>query len=207
MNPNKRSYSLKHAALISLITVIWSTFTGVLEIIVGLRSGSLSLIGLGATVFIDVLSSVVLLHRFLSEIKGHPAPLTLERRAQVFAGGGLMAIALALEFSGVNKIIHGQISSQSTLGLILSSGSALFLPFLGVLKYRIAADVGSKGLKIDGHITFVGAVTSLMALISQVVTQTTHSHLVDPLTACTIGLVALYLGSRELKGIFKDSAS
>ncbi len=207
VSPAKRSFSLKHAALVSLISVVWSSSTGILEVVTGFRSGSLSLVGLGATVFIDVLSSVVLLHRFLGEIKGHPSPLVLEKRAQVFAGGGLVAIAIAMEFSGLNKIIHDQSSSLSILGLILASSSVLFLPFLGVLKYRIAGALGSKGLKIDGHITFVGAATSLMALFSLAITQNYHSHLADPLTACAIGLVALYLGVKELRGVFKDSGA
>src|SRR5205085_2791730 len=65
--PASRGESLASALAVSYTTVAWSTASGVAALAVALRSRSLALAGLGVTVLIDVVSSVVLIWRFRHE--------------------------------------------------------------------------------------------------------------------------------------------
>jgi divalent metal cation (Fe/Co/Zn/Cd) transporter len=142
---------------VSWATVAWSTTTGTASAIVGARAHSLSVVGLGVTVLIDVASSLVLIWRFGHERGGGPDVARAEHVAHRVASIALGAVGLALVVQAVRNLVHGSTAEVPALGVGLAAAGLVVLPLLARWKYRVADAVASAALRADAHITSVGA--------------------------------------------------
>lgn len=185
------------ALLVSWVCVAWSIASGVASLVVGIIAGSLSLGGLGASVLIDVISSAVLIWRFRRERHHGVFPVHAERRAQVVAATGLLAIGVVLVASGVEHLATHAEPSAPFVALGLAALNLLVLPLLARWKYRVATAVKSPALRTDAHITMVGTSTSGLALIGLGLDRSLGWWWADAVAAIIIGLVASGQGRRS----------
>lgn len=185
----------------SWATVLWSLGSGTASLVVGLRAGSLSLGGLGASVLVDVVSSAVLIWRFRRQRASAEFPESAERRAQAVAAMGLIVIAVALGASGIEHLVAGDRPSVPTLALVLATANLCVLPLLGRWKYSVADAVGSRALRTDAHITMVGTATSALTLLGLGLDRGFGWWWSDAVAALVIAAVAGDQGRRSLSAI------
>lgn len=165
---------------------------------VGLAAGSLSLGGLGASVLVDVVSSAVLIWRFRHERGLGEFPEAAERRAQVVAALGLMAIAIALLATGIEHLVAQTHPSTPALALGLAAANLVVLPLLARWKYRVAHEVASPALHTDAHITMVGTATSALTLLGLALDRGFGWWWADAVAALLIGCMAFDQGRRSM---------
>jgi divalent metal cation (Fe/Co/Zn/Cd) transporter len=180
---------------------VWSSLSGLASVVVAVRTGSLSLAGLGVGVLIDVLSSVVLVWRFRQQRDGGKSHLRAERRAQVVAAVGLLLLGVSLVGTGIQHLVVGHTSHPNGLAIGLAAAALVVLPGLAAWKYRAAAAVPSRALRTDAHITLVGATTSAFALVGLVLTKSCGWEWPDPSAAIVIGIIAANEGRKALREV------
>ena len=192
---------LSDALRVSWVCVTWSLASGIASLVVGLTAGSLSLGGLGASVLIDVISSAVLIWRFRRERGAGEFPEAAERRAQLVAALGLVAIAVALAASGVQHLVTQAHPDTPALALALAAANLAVLPLLARWKYRVADEVGSLALRTDAHITMVGTSTSALTLIGLGLDRAFGWWWADAVAALLIAVVAFDQGRRSISAV------
>lgn len=185
---------VRDALRISWISITWSAVSGACSIGFGVVAASLALVGSGAGVAVDLMSSVVLVWRFRSH-ETHP---TAERRAHLTAAFALLALAGSLAVAGVIRLATGATASVTAAGLATAIASVLALPIIAARKYQVAPRVPSHALRVDAHITLVGAATALLALVGLALTDAGLGP-ADAGAAVLIACVAAALGFGELR--------
>jgi divalent metal cation (Fe/Co/Zn/Cd) transporter len=181
------------ALAVSWATIAWSTTTGIAAAIAGVLAHSLSVVGLGVTVLLDVVSSVVLVWRFRHERLGVRDVEQVERVAHRVACTALGAFGVLLAVQAVRNQISGAEADTTVAAIGLAIASVVALPLLARWKYRAAATVGSPALRADAHITAVGAAMAAVTLVGLVVGA-------DSLAALVLGATAAWLGASGLRG-------
>jgi divalent metal cation (Fe/Co/Zn/Cd) transporter len=166
---------------------------GASSITFGALAGSLALVGSGASVVIDLSSSLVLVWRF----RRHEHP-TAERIAHLVAAIALLVLAVSLGIGGALRLASGTAPTATAPGLAVASASVLVLPLIAVRKYRVAPQVPSPALRVDAHITTVGATTALLALLGLGLTEAGVGW-ADAAAAVVIACIAAMLGVGEIR--------
>lgn len=195
-----RERAVLSALRVSYVAIVWSTASGVAAIAIAVQTGSLSLIGVGASVLIDVVSSVVLVWRFRQQRWSHEVDVHVaaELRAQLVASVGLLVLGISLLGSGIQHLIAGDAPDVDTAAIVLPAVSLVILLALAAWKYRAASAVASPALRTDAHISVVGATTSGLALVGLALSSAYAWAWPDPSAAAAIGVVAANEGRRAL---------
>jgi divalent metal cation (Fe/Co/Zn/Cd) transporter len=189
---------VRAALRISYVAVLWSIVSGTAAVVVGVRSSSTGLIGTGADVLADMLSSVFLVWRFRAELHGSQPGHVVERRAQLVAAWALLTVGVGVAVAAIERLVTGRGASPEVAGVAVAAASVVVLPVLAAIKWRVAAAVPSRALRTDALITLVGASTAALSLIGLVLTQTLHWTAADPAAALVIAALAGLTGVREL---------
>ena len=185
---------IRSALTVSWATVTWSTATGLASVVLGISAASLALVGSGASVLVDVSSSLVLIWRFRHP-QGHEAA---ERRAHLFAATALVVLAVLLALSSADRLATGGPAHPTVTTTLLASASLVVLPLLAWRKYVVARAVPSPALRTDAHLTSVGASTAGLALLGFALTQEGAAW-ADPAAALVVALIAGTVGVVELR--------
>lgn len=184
---------------ISYAAVGWSFLAGVASIVIGAQANSTALIGTGADVLADLMSSLVLIWRFREELRGHHASHLLERRAHRVASVALILVAVGIAVTAIVRLASGEGASPEAAAIAVAAASVVVLPLFAVLKYRIAANVPSGALRMDGHITLVGATMAAITLVGLVLTSVLGWSAADPIAALGVALAAAIAGGQGLR--------
>jgi len=192
---DSQAAAVRAALTISWVSIAWSACGGAASIGSGVLAGSLSLIGSGASVFIDLTSSAVLVWRFR---RHHESP-GAERVAHLVAAIALLALAVGLGVASVIRLASGAEAQTTAISLGVGAASAAVLPLIAARKYQVAPRVPSPALRVDAHITVVGATTALLALAGLGLTAAGFGS-ADAAAAMLIAAGAGVLGARELRG-------
>jgi divalent metal cation (Fe/Co/Zn/Cd) transporter len=198
-SPRAPRSPVEDALRLSWLTVGWSTTTGVASVLVGLLVGSLSLLGLGVTVLIDVASSSVLIWRFRHERDGGASVEHAERLAHRVASWALVGFAVVLAAQAVRGLAAHDEPDVAAAGVVLAAVGVAFLPVLARWKYRTAAAVPSAALRADAHITAVGAAMAGVTLAGLVVVEAWGWWWADAVAALVLAAVAGRQGADGLR--------
>ena len=190
---------LRDALNISIAAVAWGVVSGVASVVVGVGAGSTALVGTGADIVADVLSSVVLVWRFRGELHGHHTSNAAEERAERIASICLVIVALGIGIAAALRLASSEGAEASAAGIAIAAASVAVLPFFAVAKVRIARAVPSPALRMDGTITLVGAAMAAITLIGLALTSTLGWSAADPIAAIVIALAALSVGATNLR--------
>jgi divalent metal cation (Fe/Co/Zn/Cd) transporter len=190
---------LRDALAISCAAVAWGVLSGVASIVVGIGASSTALVGTGADVLADVLSSVVLIWRFRAELHGLDAPEAVERRAQRVSSAALMIVAIVIGVLAAVRLATRQGASSGGAAIAVAVGSVVVLPVFALAKYRIGAAVPSPALRMDGHITIVGVAMSGLTLVGLALTSALGWSAADPAAAILIAAIALPVAVQGLR--------
>lgn len=192
MKPVQQALNLSYAA------IAWTLVTGVIGVVVGVSAASTALVGTSADVLADMASSAVLVWRFRAELHGHPVGIRAEHIAERVAASALSLVAVGIAIAASLRLASGEAAEESALTLVIAVASIVVLPMFAVAKYRLAAAVPSPALKMDGHITLVGAGMAVITLVGLALTSAYGWAWADPSAALIVAALALAVGLRSL---------
>jgi divalent metal cation (Fe/Co/Zn/Cd) transporter len=163
-SPVTRVALLRRALLLSVLSILLAGATGVLAVVVGLASGSLSLLGFGFDAAIDSAASVALVWRFRIEAREPHRAERVETIAEAVVGVVLLVLAAYLGYGAVRALVDSTHPEASPVGIGLLLFSLVVLPPLAYAKHRTAAALSSGALRADSILTGIAALLALISL-------------------------------------------
>jgi divalent metal cation (Fe/Co/Zn/Cd) transporter len=135
------------ARTLSWITLVWMGVEGGVAIGAAVLAGSVALLGFGLDSGIEAIASIVVIWRFTGT---RLASATAERRAQRLVAISFFLLAPYIAVEAIHGLVADDRAATSIAGLILTAGTAIFEPALGVTKRRIGARLGSPATAGEG---------------------------------------------------------
>jgi divalent metal cation (Fe/Co/Zn/Cd) transporter len=191
-----RAPLLRSAVRLSAFTIAWNGAVGAASLLVSFISPSLALAGFGFTALLDASASVVLVRRFQREQRDPVAAERFERRAQAWVAAAMLAIATYVAVQAIRGLVGHAHPEASASGVTLAAAGLVVLPYLGLLKLRVAARLGSAALRGDGTLTIASAALAATTLAALVVNSAFGWWWADPAAAL---LIALALASEATR--------
>jgi hypothetical protein len=124
------------ARVLSWLTLAWMGIEGGVAIAAALIAGSVALLGFGLDSGIEAMASIIVIWRFTGT---RLASATSERRAQQLVAVSFYLLAPYIAVEAVRALVTGDRAETSIIGLVLTAGTAVFEPALGVAKRRASA--------------------------------------------------------------------
>jgi divalent metal cation (Fe/Co/Zn/Cd) transporter len=159
-----RADGMRRALRLEYFTVGWNVVEGVVAIASGAIAGSIALVGFGLDSYIEVAAACVVIWR-LRKHGDEGDEEAAERRAVMFIGATLLALALYVAFESAKKLMLFEAPSESVVGIVLAALSLAVMPLLAWRKRKVAHDIGSRALAADAVETFVCSYLSLTLLL------------------------------------------
>ena len=135
------------ARLLSWLTLVWMGIEGGVAIGAAVAAGSVALFGFGLDSGIEAMASIIVIWRFTGTRLASP---TSERRAQQLVAVSFFLLAPYIAVEAIRVLAAGDRAETSIIGLVLTAGTAIFEPALGVAKRRIGARLGSSATAGEG---------------------------------------------------------
>jgi hypothetical protein len=167
--PDLRSWR-RAALLVSAATVVWNMVEGGLSVGYGARDISVSLLAFGADSWIEVLSAVVVAHRFWRQEVSRFDSTAKEKRATLLIGSLLLFLAVCILGGSVSALSLRETPDSSLSGIAISSAAIGVMTALYLVKMRIAAALSSSTMQSDAQcslcciqlssVLFVGSLVS-----------------------------------------------
>ncbi|GAC1529873.1 MAG: cation transporter [Marmoricola sp.] len=190
---------VRDALHLSYAATAWTALSGTIAVVVGLAAASTALVGTGADVVADMVSSIVLVWRFRAELHGHPTSGHAEERAERVAAIALLLVAIGIAVTAILRLVADSGAESSAASIVVAAASAVVLPAFALVKYRIAPLVPSPALRVDGHITLVGAVMAVITLAGLAATSSLGWTWADPAAALIVAGLAATIGVDTLR--------
>jgi hypothetical protein len=135
------------ARLLSWLTLAWMGIEGGVAIAAAVVAGSVALLAFGLDSGIEAMASVIVIWRFTGTRLASP---TSERRAQRLVAISFFLLAPYIAFEAIHALVTADRAKTSIVGLVLTAGTAIFEPALGVTKRRIGVRLGSSATAGEG---------------------------------------------------------
>ena len=159
-----RANDLRLARRLSVISVVEGTAVAILGLTLGVRSGSLSLIGFGLDSAIDSLASIILVWRFSIETSSAHHGAQAEHLAERLIGIVLVVSAAGLIVGAAHSLLTHAQAESNLAEIVLLAASIVVLPPLAIAKRRVADRLESNALRKDALLTAAGATLAVIAL-------------------------------------------
>jgi divalent metal cation (Fe/Co/Zn/Cd) transporter len=199
MNP--RDQLLRRAFLLSVLSVALGAVAGGIAVVVGLASGSLSLLGFGFDAAIDSAASVALVWRFRLEATQPHRAEQVEKIAETIVGGVLLVLAVYLGFNAVGALTSGAHPEATPFGTGLLIFSLVVLPPLALAKFRTARALASGALRADSLLTGIAALLALISLAGLGLTEAFGLIWADAVGALMVAGVLVREGWSSLQAV------
>jgi divalent metal cation (Fe/Co/Zn/Cd) transporter len=135
------------ARTLSWATLAWMGFEGGVAIGAAIAAGSVALLAFGLDSGIEAIASVIVIWRFTGTRLASP---TAERRAQQLVAVSFFLLAPYIAAEAIRALATADHAETSIVGLVLTAGTAVLEPGLGVAKRRIGARLGSAATAGEG---------------------------------------------------------
>jgi hypothetical protein len=135
------------ARILSWLTLAWMGIEGGVAIAAAVVAGSVALLGFGLDSGIEAITSIIVIWRFTGTRLASPAS---ERRAQQLVAVSFFLLAPYIAAEAIRALVAGDRAETSVVGLVLTAGTAIFEPALGIAKRRIGARLGSSATAGEG---------------------------------------------------------
>ena len=135
------------ARVLSWLTLGWLGIEAGIAIGAAVAAGSVALLGFGLDSGIEALASVIVIWRFTgTRLTG----TTAERRAQQLVAVSFCLLAPYIAAGAIWGLIHADRPETSITGLVLTAGTAILEPGLGIAKRRIGSRLSSAATAGEG---------------------------------------------------------
>ena len=149
--PESRVDALRSGIRIEMMTIVWMTLEALLAIGAGVIAGSILLIAFGADSGIELISGIVLLWRLGTEARAGDLEEIerVERRATWTSAVLLILLCLYVAITTVVGLVWRAEPAGSPVGILVSTGALILMPFLTRAKRGINQRLGSAALRAD----------------------------------------------------------
>jgi divalent metal cation (Fe/Co/Zn/Cd) transporter len=185
------------ARMLSWLTLAWMGIEGGVAIAAAAAAGSVSLLGFGLDSGIEAMASVIVIWRFTGTRLASP---TSERRAQQLVAVSFFLLAPYIAAEAIRALAAGDRAETSIIGLVLTAGTAIFEPALGVAKRRIGARLGSPATSGEGTQNLLCAYLALAVFAGLAANTLWGAWWLDGLVALGIAGWAVVEGRRAWAG-------
>ncbi len=135
------------ARMLSWLTLGWLGIEAGVAIGAAVAAGSVALLGFGLDSGIEALASIIVIWRFTGiRLSG----ATAERRARQLVAVSFYLLAPYIAAEAVWGLAHGERPATSITGLVLTAGTAILEPGLGLAKRRIGTRLNSAATAGEG---------------------------------------------------------
>lgn len=187
----------RRARLLSWLSLAWMGAEGAIAVIAGVFAGSIALLSFGLDSAIEGVASLVIVWRFTGwRTLSHEA----EERAQKLVAVQFFLLAPYVAFEAVDKLVTGEQAETSWLGIALVTSSAIGMPFLGIAKRRLAAELGSVATRGEGTQNLLCAYLAAAVLVGLLGNALFGLWWLDPVAALVVAGVAVREGLASWRG-------
>jgi divalent metal cation (Fe/Co/Zn/Cd) transporter len=180
-------------------TIAWNSLEGLVAVIAGSISGSISLVGFGIDSFIEVTSGATLLWRMAVDAEERSRERN-ERFSLRIVGVCFLALSAYIAYESVSDLISRKIPEHSVAGIILASVSLLVMPILSRAKKRVGKALGSAAMNADAKQTDFCMYLSAILLVGLVLNSVLGWWWADPTAAVLMVPIIAKEGFDGLKG-------
>lgn len=135
------------ARTLSWTTLAWMAVEGGVAIGAAIAAGSVALLAFGLDSGIEAIASIIVIWRFTGTRLASP---TAERRAQQLVAVSFFALAPYIAAEAIRALATADHAETSIIGLVLTAGTAILEPGLGLAKRRVGARLGSAATAGEG---------------------------------------------------------
>lgn len=182
---------------LSWLSLGWMTLEGGIAILAGILASSVALIGFGIDSAIEGFASVIIIWRFTGT---RTFSGKAETRAQKLVAIQFYLLAPYVGFEAIKALLTGEHPDVSHLGIALSVGSLIFMPYLGIAKQRLADQLGSAATKGEGRQNMLCAYLAGALLAGLLGNALFGAWWLDPAVGLLIAAVAVKEGTEAWKG-------
>jgi divalent metal cation (Fe/Co/Zn/Cd) transporter len=176
---------------------MWMTGEGVLGLLAGAASGSISLIGWALGSAIEGLASIIVIWRFTGARTLSP---TAEARAQKAVAVSFFLLAPYIAVESVRDLLSRHEATTSVLGIVVTAANVLIMPALGVAKQRLSRRLDSGATSGEGVQNLLCAAQAAAVLVGLAVTATVGWWWIDPVIGLGLAGVAVREGREAWRG-------
>jgi divalent metal cation (Fe/Co/Zn/Cd) transporter len=185
------------ARMLSWLTLGWLGVEAGVAIAAAVIAGSVALLGFGLDSGIEALASIIVIWRFTGTRMSSP---TSERRAQKLVAVSFFLLAPYIAAEAVRALAAGDRAETSIAGLVLTAGTAILEPALGVAKRRIGARLGSAATAGEGMQNLLCAYLAIAVFIGLAANTLFGAWWLDSVVALGIAGWAVIEGRRAWAG-------
>ena len=160
-------------------------------------SGSVALLGFGLDSGIEAMASIIVIWRLTGS---RLASRTSERRAQQLVAVSFYLLAPYIAVEAIRALAGGDRAETTIAGLVLTAGTAILEPGLGVAKRRIGAKLGSQATAGEGTQNLLCAYLAIAVFIGLAANTLLGAWWLDGTVALGIADWALIEGRRAWAG-------
>jgi divalent metal cation (Fe/Co/Zn/Cd) transporter len=187
---------LRLARLLSWVTLAWMAVEGGVAIGAAIVSGSVALLDFGLDSGIEAIASIIVIWRFTGTRLASP---TSARRAQQLVAISFYLLAPYIAAEAVRALASGDRAETSVVGLILTVGTAILEPGLGMAKRRIGASLGSSAMAGEGTQNLLCAYLAIAVFAGLAANSLLGVWWLDGAVALGIACWAVIEGRRALR--------
>lgn len=192
---------LRRALALSIASIVINGIAGGSAVVIGLSSGSLSLLGFGFDAAIDSAASVALVWRFMIEAREPHRAERVERLAEAIVGIVLLVLAAYLGLNAVNALATNARPEATAVGTALLVVSVVVLPPLSWAKFRTARRLESGALRADSILTGIAGLLALISLVGLGLTELFALTWADAVGALVVAVILIREGWGSLQAI------
>jgi len=185
------------ARTLSWLTLAWMGIEGGVAIVAAVLARSVALLGFGLDSGIEAMASIIVIWRFTGT---RLASATSERRARQLVAASFFLLAPYIAVEAVRALVAGDRAETSIAGLVLTAGTAVFEPALGVAKRRIGARLGSAATAGEGTQNLLCAYLAIAVFAGLAANTLLGAWWVDGVVALGIAGWAVIEGRRAWAG-------
>ncbi len=201
-----RDQLLRRALVLSALSIVINGLAGGTAVVVGLTSGSLSLLGFGFDAAIDSAASVALVGRFMIEKREPHRAERVEKSAEAIVGAVLLILAVYLGFSAIRALASNTHPAAPTIGTGLLIFSVFVLPPLALAKHRVARSLGSGALRADSLLTGIAALLALISLVGLGLSEAFALTWADAVGALIVSVILVREGVGSLQVMRREGS-
>ncbi len=185
------------ARTLSWVTLGWLGIEAGVAIGAAVVAGSTALLGFGLDSGIEALASVIVIWRFTG---ARLTSSTSERRAQQLVAVSFFLLAPYIAVEAARSLASGARAETSIVGIVLTAGTAVLEPALGIAKRRIGVRLGSPATAGEGTQNLLCAYLALAVLAGLLANTLLGIWSLDGVVALGISAWAVVEGRRAWAG-------
>ena len=202
MNKDQEDKLYKSARLLSIFTIIFNLFEGLVSVYFGYKDETLTLFGFGADSFIEMISAAgvcVMVKRIMRNPQSQRNKF--ETTSLQITGMSFYLLSAGLLFSVVVNLYNGNKPRTAIAGVIIALISITAMVSLIYGKLYVGKKLNSAPIMADANCTRVCVYMSVVLLISSLIYEMTGLGYIDSIGA--IGII--YLSVKEGKEAFEKA--